>query len=83
MDMLRQLGNIIGCIYGLAFPFKNPKKYYFVLTVIKCILMAMLCLGKFMGTQSKVYFCIIMVGLGFLKIQLACIYYLAGKSSLK
>ena len=76
LDSLRYLGFSLGNCYALVFPFQHPKKAFFLLTLGKCILLAMLVLQKWMGEYSDVYCGFIMFGIGFLKLQHSFIYYL-------
>ena len=78
--MLRQLGNIIGCLCSLFFPFKQPKRDYLILTSVKCILLLLMPLAKAMDEEvAKVFLSLLMVGFGLLKVQLSCVYYIVGK----
>ena len=78
--MLRQLGNIVGCLCSLFFPFRQPKRDYLTLTSAKCILLLMMPLMKVMDEgAAKVFLSFLMLGFGFLKVQLSCIYYIVGK----
>ena len=75
--MLRQLGNILGSCYAILFPFRNPKRDFFFFTSLKSLFLVMLLLGKVTG-HHEILYGFLMIGLGFLKLQLACIFYIAG-----
>ena len=49
LDTLCQFGNVLGNAYLIFFPFRKPKRDFFITTAIKCIAMAGLITGKFMG----------------------------------
>ena len=72
---------MIGCLYGVAFPFRNPKSDYFKFTCVKCVLLLMLCLVRVVD-GNRLFVSVLMVGLGFLKVQISCLYYIAGNSFL-
>ena len=69
LDLLRNFGFFTGTLYALAFPFRQPKKAFVLLTLAKCILLAMLIFQKWMGKYDDLYCAVLMFGLGFLKLQ--------------
>ena len=41
LDLLRNFGFFLGSVYALVFPFRQPKKAFVLLTLVKCILLVM------------------------------------------
>ena len=78
--MLRNLGFFLGSVYALAFPFREPKKAFVALTLAKCVLLLMLVLLQWAGEHSAAYCCVLMLGIGFLKLQHSLIFYILSNS---
>ena len=74
---MRQFGNILELILNLFITFTQPKKAFFILTTIKCVLLLMLPLMKMVGMNEGVL-SLLMVGIGFLKLQEFIPYYIVG-----
>ena len=78
---MRQLGNVLGVILNLFITFTQPKKAFFILTTIKCMLLLTMPLMKVVGMNEAVL-SVLMVGLGFLKLQQFIPFYIVGNFGL-
>ena len=78
---MRQLGNLLGVIANLFVTFAQPKKAFFILTAIKCLLLLMLPLMKVVGMNEAVL-SMLMLGIGFLKLQQFIPLYIIGNYQL-
>ena len=74
---MRQLGNLLGAVVNLFITFTQPKKAFFVLTTIKCAFLLMVPLMKIFG-MNEVVLSLLMVGIGFLKLQEVIPYCIVG-----
>ena len=74
---MRQLGNLLGLLLNLFVTFSEPKKAFFILTTIKCVLLMMMPLMKIVG-MNEVVLSVLMVGIGFLKLQQFIPFYIVG-----
>ena len=72
LDTLCQFGNVLGNAYLIFFPFRKPKRDFFITTVIGCIAMIGLIAGKFMGEQRKILFCMLVFVAGIMKGPVFC-----------
>ena len=77
LDIMRQFGNVLGLIINLFITFAEPKKAFFILTTIKCALLLLIPLMKVTG-MNEVLLSVLMVGIGFLKLQQFIPFYIVG-----
>ena len=75
---MRQFGNVLGLIINLFITFAEPKKAFFILTTIKCALLLLIPLMKVTGMMNEVLLSVLMVGIGFLKLQQFIPNYIVG-----
>ena len=78
LDIMRQFGNLLGLIINLFITFAEPKKAFFILTTIKCALLLLIPLMKVTGMMNEVLLSVLMVGIGFLKLQQFIPNYIVG-----
>ena len=76
LDLLRNFGFFLGSVYALAFPFREPKKAFVLLTLSKSMLLMMLVFQQWTGEYSDVYCSAVMLGIGFLKLQHSLLFYI-------
>ena len=74
---MRQLGNLLGLILTLIITFTQLKKAFFILTTIKCVVLLMIPLMKIVG-MNEVVLSVLMLGIGFLKLQQFIPIYIVG-----
>ena len=72
LDMMRQIGKLIGLIWLLLIPLKKPKRDYFIFTSIKCVMLLMMIAGSMFGEFKSIFFCLLMGIIGILKAVGTC-----------
>ena len=72
LDMISQLGTILGSFLFLTFPLKKLKRDFFALTTISCILTVFLIAGKWMGNEKIIVFDLIYFAVGVIKASSFC-----------
>ena len=63
------MGKIFGCLWLMYFPFEQPKRGFLLFNILKGIFMCSMILGSWMGNAIEAIFCLLMLGIGFVKVM--------------
>ena len=67
LDSLKQVGKFFGCLWLMFFPFEQPKKGFFLFNILKGVFLCLMIFGSSMGSAIKPIYCILILGVGFVK----------------